>query len=157
MADLTVTITESVVLNNADQGGTHTLTVTGVDDVYKRIVTCTNAQETTLAHFATEDHTSDAAIDLENVKYIRVTNLHSSDGVDLSLQISADEDGAADDSTTILLDAGKSFMMGTIHDGIAANSAAAGIVTTLVDLESLIARPPGSNPCQVEVFIASVV
>jgi hypothetical protein len=157
MADLTVTITESVVLNNADQGGTHTLTITGVDDVYKRIVTCTNAQETTLAHFATEDHTSDAAIDLENVKYIRVTNLHSSDTVDLSLQISTDEDGASDDSTTILLDAGKSFMMGTIHDGIATDSTGASMVTTLVDLESLIARPPGSNPCQVEVFVASVV
>ena len=157
MADLTVTITESVVLNNADQGGTHTLTVTGVDDVYKRIVTCTNAQQTTLAHFATEDHTSDGAIDLENVKYIRVTNLHSSDGVDLSLQISADEEGAADDSTTILLDAGKSFMMGTIHDGIQTSDANATIITSLVDLENLIARPPGSNPCQVEVFIASVV
>ena len=157
MATLSVTITESVVLNNADQGGSHTLSITGVDDVYKRIVTCTNAQETTLAHFATEDHTSDAAIDLENVKYIRVTNLHSTDGVDLSLQISTSENATGEDSATIWLDAGKSFMMGTIHDGIAVADDAATFITTLVDLESIIARPPGSNPCQVEIFVASAV
>ena len=108
MADLTVTITESVVLNNADQGGTHTLTVTGVDDVYKRIVTCTNDVDTTLAVFRADDHTADSAIDIENVKYIRVTNLDSADPINISLQIDTGTDGA-DHQTTILLNEGKSF------------------------------------------------
>ena len=39
MADLTVTITESVTLNGGARGSTNTLTVAGVDDVYHRIIT----------------------------------------------------------------------------------------------------------------------
>lgn len=156
MADLTVTITESVVLNNADQGGTHTLTVTGVDDVYKRIVTCTNDVDTTLAVFRADDHTADSAIDIENVKYIRVTNLDSADPINISLQIDTGTDGA-DHQTTILLNAGKSFMMGGADEHIATSDDGAGLDTSLNDLESIIAQPTGSDAAQVEVFIASVV
>ena len=156
MADLTVTITESVVLNNADQGGTHTLTVSGVDDVYKRIVTCTNDVDTTLAVFKVDDHTGDSAVDIENVNYIRVTNLDSANSVNISLQIDTGADGA-DHQTTILLNAGKSFMMGGADEHIATSDDGAALDTTLNDLESIIAHPTGSAAAQVEIFIASVV
>mgnify|MGYP003656871465 CR=1 FL=1 len=39
MADLTVTLTETVTLNGSARGSTNTLTVSGVDDVYHRIIT----------------------------------------------------------------------------------------------------------------------
>ena len=51
MADLTVTLTESVTLNGAARGSTNTLTITGVDDVYHRIVTVPSGVDTTLASF----------------------------------------------------------------------------------------------------------
>ncbi len=165
MATLTVTITESLPdYNGADNDLTLTnsLAMTGVDDIYHRIITCPAADGavsgTTLAKFSAAVNTADgvAALDLDNVKYIRVTNLDGSNPVTLSLQVSADEDGAADDSASILLEAGKSFLMGTPHDGIAVDSTGRTTITSLVDLESIVADP-AAETVKVEVFIASVV
>ena len=157
MADLTVTITESVTLNGAARGSSNALTVTGVDDVYHRIVTVPSGGDTTLVNFHAAVSTSDSSLDVENVKYIRVTNLDSSNPVNLSLQVDAGEDdSAADASATILLEGKKSFIMGSPSDGIAVDDDAATIVTTLNNLESIIADS-ASAAVQVEIFIASVV
>ena len=165
MATLTVTLTESLPDYNGSDNDltlTNALTISGVDDIYHRIITCPGADGgisgTTLVKFSAAVNTVDgaAALDLDNVKYIRVTNLDSSNSVTLSLQISNDEDGAADFSSSILLEAGKSFLMGTPHDGIQVSDANANVITTLVDLESIIADP-AANDVKVEVFIASVV
>ena len=93
-------------------------------------------------------------MDLESIKYIRVTNLDSTNSVNLSLQIAGGEDGSANMSATVLLEAGKSFMLGTVHDGIAVDDDAAGIVTALTDLESILVDS-ASNAVQLEVLIAS--
>jgi hypothetical protein len=45
--------------------------------------------------------------------------------------------------------------MGTPHDGIQVSDANATIITTLVDLESILIDP-GANAVSVEVIIASV-
>jgi hypothetical protein len=157
MADLVVTITESVTLNGAARGSSNALTVTGVDDVYHRIVTVPSGGDTTLVSFHAAVSTSDSSLDVENVKYIRVTNLDSSNPVNLSLQVDAGEDdSAADGSATLLLEAKKSFVMGSPSDGIAVDDDAATIVTTLNNLESIIADSV-SAAVQVEIFIASVV
>jgi len=156
MADLTVTLTEAVTLNGGSRGSTNTLTISGVDDVYHRIVTCPASSDTTVATFEAASSTADGALDLQETKYIRVTNMDASNPVNLSLQVSNDEDGAADFSSTILLEAGRSFIMGAPHDGIQVSDANATIITTLVDLESILVDP-GSNAVQVEVFVAGVV
>ena len=66
-----------------------------------------------------------------------------------------EDDSAADSSAaTILVAAGRSYIMGTPEDGIAVSDANATIVTTLNDLESILVDP-GSNAISVEVFIAS--
>ena len=86
-----------------------------------------------------------------------MTNLDSSNSVNLSLQIDAGEDdSSADDTAGLLLEAGKSFMMGTPSDGIAVNSDAATLITdgTFKNLESIIIDS-GTNAVQVEVFVAS--
>ena len=157
MADLTVTITESVTLNSVDQGATTSLTIGSVVETFKRIVSCPT--DTTIATFRStpsDGSLSDGALDVEDVRYIRVTNLDSTNPVNLSLQIDVGEDdSAADASCTILLEAGKSFIMGTPSDGIAVDDDAAGIVTSLVNLESILVDPL-SNEVAVEVFIASV-
>ena len=58
-------------------------------------------------------------------------------------------------SASILLEAGKSFVLGTVHDGIAVSDANATIVTALTDLESILMNP-GSNAINIEVFVASI-
>ena len=157
MADLTVTITESVTLNGAARGSTNTLTVAGVDDVYHRIITVPANVDTTLVNFHATVGASDSSLDVENVKYIRCTNLDSSNPINLSLQVDVGEDdSAADASATILLEAGKSFVMGSPSDGIAVDDDANTIITTLNNLESIIADSAAAA-VQMEIFVASVV
>tara|TARA_R110002020_G_scaffold156939_2_gene339182 strand:+ start:1129 stop:1605 length:477 start_codon:yes stop_codon:yes gene_type:complete len=153
-ATLSVTHTESITLNNREQGGTKTYTIASIADVYKRTVTCPAGSDTTVATFQTLTSTSDNALDLELTKYIRVTNLDSSNSVNLSLQVAGAEGGTANMSTTILLAAGETFTMGVPHDGIGIDDDAAGIITSLNDLESILIDP-GSNAVAVEVFVAS--
>ena len=155
MATLTTTIRESVTLNNAEQGGTITKEITGINNVFKRIVTCVDDQDCTIATFQTATNTSDGAIDLEDVRYIRVTNLETSHPCNLSLQVAGGEDGSANMSSSHLLQAGESFILHVVHDGIAVKDDAATIVTALTDLESLLVDPL-SEDVKVEVFVASV-
>jgi len=154
-AAMTVTITENITLNGQAQGGTNTFSVGSVNEIYKRIVTCVDDTDCTIATFQTATNTSDGAIDLEDVRYIRVTNLDDTNPMNLSLQVAGGEDGTANMSSTILVEAGKSFIMGSAHDGIAVKDDGATIVTALNDLESLLVDPLSEN-IDVEVFIASV-
>lgn len=154
MGVLTVSIKEELTLNGAQQGGVNTVSIASVTQSFKRVVTCPTGVDTTVAVFQAGTNTQDGALDLEDVKYLRVTNLDASNSVNLSLQISTAENGTADSSCTVLLQAGKSFIMGAVHDGIAVDDDAATIVTTLTDLESIIVDP-SSNNVTVEVFIAS--
>lgn len=153
MANLVTTITESITLNGKERGSTNSLTIGSVTEIFHRIVTCPSGQDTTVATFQAATNTSDGALDLDNVKYIRLTNLDDSNPINLSLQVAGGEDGTANMSTTVLVAAGRSFIMGSPHDGIALDDDAASIVTSLADLESLLVDP-SSNNVTVEVFIA---
>lgn len=161
MATLKVKIQEDIILENQNYGSKRTLEISSIDEIYKRIVTCPANSETTVVHFkqvagAAGGATKfDGALDVQDVKYIRVTNLDSSNSLTLSLQVEVGEDDSgADASASILLEAGKSFMMGSGHDGINVSDANANLVTDLVDLDSLVVQP-GSNAINVEVFVAS--
>ena len=155
MPTLTVTISESLKLNGSNEGKTNTKSITGINHVFKRIVKCIDDSDCTIASFQTATHTSDNAIDLEDVRYIRVTNLEASNPCNLSLQIAGAEGGTANHSSSHLLQAGESFILHTVHDGIAVKDDAATIITSLNDLESLLVDPLSEN-VTVEVFIASV-
>ena len=153
MATLVSTITESITLNGKERGSTNTLTIGSVTEIFHRIVTCPSGSDTTVATFRAATSTADGALNLDNVKYIRLTNLDDSNPINLSLQVAGGEDGTANMSTTVLVAAGRSFIMGSPHDGIALDDDAASIVTSLADLESLLVDP-SSNNVTVEVFIA---
>ena len=154
---LKVTITEQCYLNGKNQGGSQTFSVSNIDEVYNRVITCPANSETTLAHFhsSVADGTL-APLDIEDVRYIRVTNLDDSTSITLSLQSDVGEDdSAADESASLLIEAGRSFIMGVPNDGIGISDANANLVTDLVDLESLVVFT-GSAAIDVEVFVASV-
>ena len=154
MANLTVTLTESVTLNGSVRGSTNQLTITGIEQVMERKVTIPASADTTVLLAKSTVATSDGAIDIQDTKYIRITNLDSTNSVTLSLQVDVDnDDSAADESCSILLEAGKTFMLGTPHEGIAANSSTSAIQTTLHDLESILVDS-GSNAVKLELFVA---
>ena len=161
MADLIVTIREELTLNGDSHGAKNTLTISDIDEVFRRIVTCPANNETTIARFRSSvgnvsgTATFDSALDVQDVKYVRVTNLDSSNSLTLSLQVEVGEDDSgADTSASILVEAGKSFILGSPHDGINLSDTNANLVTDLVDLDSLVVQP-GDNAINVEVYIAS--
>ena len=154
-ANLKVKITEEIILNGKDQGSSNTLTIGSIKDISKRIVTIAADDDATVLVFKSTTASADGALDKDTVKYIRITNLDDSNSVNISLQLDSDEDNsAADLSVTHLLEAGRSFMMGTPDEAVHADDDAATIVTALTDLESIIVDP-GSNAGTVEVFTAS--
>ena len=161
MANLKVTIREELTLNDYDHGARNSLVIADIDEVFRRILTCPANNETTIARFrssvgnASGTATFDSALDVQDVKYVRVTNLDSSNSLTLSLQVEVGEDDSgADTSASVLVEAGKSFIMGSPHDGINLSDTNANLVTDLVDLDSLVVQP-GSNAVDVEVYIAS--
>jgi len=159
MATLTVTIKESVSLNGKDRGSTNTLSVAGINDIYHRIVTCpSGVSDLTLAAFTNEMTGRDGAIDRDLVKYIRITNLESSNSVILNIQQREDEHASSvgDKNLGVLLSAGKSFILGETSDCIDVAGGANDIdaLTDLHDVESIMVDPLAAA-CKVEVFIAS--
>ena len=159
MADLTVTITESVTLNGAARGSSNALTVSGINDVYHRVITCPDDSQVAVATFkSTLNNTTEQVLDMELVKYIRITNLDASNPVILNLMIDTNEDdSAADKSASIQIEAKKSFVYGSTVDSIDVDDDAATInsaLSSLVDLRSIVVDPL-SEAVQVEVFIAS--
>ena len=146
MADLKVTITEDISLNNKARGSTNTLTVTGINHTMDRIVTCPASQTTTIATFNSNVYGAANAVDLEDTRYIRITNLDSSNAVELAVV------GAAT-IYQVSLAAGHSHILGPPDDCMLAEADTSPSFGTMADLASIQVNP-GSNAVKVELFIA---
>ena len=149
MADLTATITEAVVLNGSLRGSSNSITTTGIGDVFERIVTCAHSQTTTIATFAAAPYTSAGAIDRDNAKYIRVTNLDTTNEIELAVV------GVAT-SYIVRLRAGASHLLFNGDDiikGAGSTTIVFGVTDELANLE---ARPIGANDIQLELFVGLV-
>ena len=152
---LRVNIEEHIILNGKQQGGTNTFSIASIKDVTKKIVTIAADDDATVLVFKSTTAIADSALDKENVKYIRITNLDSANPVNISLQLDSDEDNsAANIQSTNLLEAGRSFIMGSPDEAVQVHDSSATISSALTDLESIIVDP-GSNAGTVEVFVAS--
>jgi hypothetical protein len=149
MADLTTTITESVSLNGSTRGSTNVITTTSVVDVFERILTCTHSQTTTVAVFASTPHASAGALDVENCKYLRVTNL------------SADQDMKVAFITTntnyqVTVRAGGSHVLFQAEEGAIGETDTSPAFGTLEDITSVQVRPAATTDIQVEIFVGLV-
>ena len=149
MADLTVTVTESIIVNNAKRGSTNTTTISGITDTFERVITCPHSATTTIATFASNVYDSAGAIDKENVRYIRVTNLSST--LDIELGVA----GAAS-NYTILIPSSQSHIICRADDVMVAEADAVPSYGSLADLAKLEVRPTATTDCDVEIFVASV-
>jgi len=149
MADLTTTITENVVLNGSVRGSTNTLTTTGIVDVFERILTCTHTQTTTVAVFGSTPHSADGALDVENCKYFRVTNL--SDDQDM---IVAFVTAATNYQVTVR--AGGSHILFQAEEVLIGEEDATPAFPTLEDLVTVEVRPSATTDVQVEIFAGLV-
>ena len=114
-ATLKVVISEQIILNGTDQGSKNTLSISGINEVAKRIVSISTT-ETGLLGFATAPSTDLAKsyvagqFDEDDVRYIRITNLDDANHVVLTFR---DEDS---DEFALKLDYGQSFIYNGDHD-----------------------------------------
>ena len=148
MADLTVTISEAVTLNGSVRGTTNNLTISDIIDTFERVVTCPALQTTTIATFATNVYDSVGAIDTQNAKYVRITNLSSEYDMELAVV------GAAT-LYQVHIVAGHSHIICRTDDGMLAEADTSPSFGTMADIASIQARPTAGSDVSVEIFVAS--
>ena len=149
MADLTTTITESVTLNGSTRGSTNVITTTGIVDVFERILTCTHSQTTTIATFAATPHASAGALDVENTKYVRVTNLSADQDMKVALI-------TTNTNYQVTVRAGTSHVLFQAEEGAIGETDTSPAFGTLEDITSIQVRPAATTDVQVEIFVGLV-
>jgi hypothetical protein len=149
MADLTTTITESVVLNGSTRGSTNVLTTSNIVDVFERILTCTHSQTTTVAVFNSTPHGADGALDVENCKYFRITNLSADEDMKVAFVTAAT-------NYQVTVRAGGSHILFQAEEALIAEADTTPNFPTLEDLVTVEVRPAATTDVQVEVFAALV-
>jgi|TARA_R110000823_G_scaffold140075_2_gene270066 hypothetical protein len=149
MADLTTTITENVVLNGSIRGSSNTITTAGIVDVFERILTCAHSNVTTVAVFGSTPHSADGALDVENCKYLRVTNLSTDQDIKLALVTAAT-------NYQVTVRAGGSHILFQAEEALIGEEDASPAFPTLEDLVTVEVKPSASTDVQVEVFAALV-
>ena len=147
MATLKIKIQEDIVLDNQDYGSKRTLEISSINEVMKRIVTCAASQTTTIAVFNSNAYGAAGAIDIEDSKYIRITNLDTSNAVELAIV------GAAT-LYQVNLAAGQSHVLGSANGLMLSEADTSPSFGTMADLGSIQVNP-GGNAVDVELFIAS--
>ena len=149
MADLVTTITETVTLNGSLRGSSNTLTTTNVVDVFERILTCTHSQTTTIAVFNSTPYGADGALDVENCKYLRATNLSEDQDMKLALV-------TANTNYQVTVRAGGSHILFQAEEALIGEEDASPAFPTLEDIVTVEVRPSATTDVQVEVFVGLV-
>lgn len=103
MATLKTTLTETLTLNGKNYGNTISADITGVNNVYQTIITITSAATVFALQF-TAGNAQLGTIKDGDLKYLRITNLDSTNYVDITL-----DDGSGEYSQRIK--AGESFVI----------------------------------------------
>ena len=144
---LKVKIIEEIKLNGKDQGGVSTFNIGSITEVYKRIIACTASQTTTIATFANDVYETVGAIDIEDSKYIRVTNLDAANAIELAIV-------TVYTTYQVKLDAGQSHILGSANDLMLAEADTSPSFGTMADVKSIQVNP-GGNAVDIEIFVAS--
>ena len=143
-ATLSVQISEQITLNGTQYDQTITKSISGIGNVSKRIFSIPASTTVTLATFIST--VTNDQFDVEDVKYIRVTNLDDTDALILTKAFNAT-------SSATELKAQSSVVYFT-PNGNGATSIAG--ITTTDDIESLfVHNSHGGNALDLEVFIAT--
>ena len=153
MATLSVTHTESIILNGEEFGGTNTISFAGIGEISKRIFTITTA-ESVIATFSSAVASAGHYV-AADVRYIRFTNRDGTNFITLTFR------NQDNDEVAIKLDAGQSFVWNADNSGgmvdvfNATQDADAASSTNFGSLTNIQADAD-TGSCNLEVIIASV-
>jgi hypothetical protein len=144
MATLTTKISESVTLNGNVFGNEQTKTHTLITTVRQDVINVDSSASTELFNFAAA-RAGLGTIEDAKSKYIRLTNLDSSNFVTINLML----DLSTDEFSSIVLPAGSSFLI--TKDTMKTGS----LTTSLTQLDAIHAKADTAD-CQVEIFVAEI-
>jgi hypothetical protein len=151
-ATMTVTLSESISVNNRDYGSTQSFTVASVANIDRRIVSVSTTEVTLM----TFDTVMSAGQSIPGkVKYIRFTNLDDTNFITLTFK------NENNDECAIKLDAGNSFIWagdnsaGMVDVMNATESADANSDVALGDMKDIQADA-NTAACDLEIFVAEV-
>jgi len=153
MANLTVTIQEDLTINSSQAGGTITQTISGINDVYKRTVPCAASASTTVVTFAESEATAVGALSVADTKYIRITNLDTTNSVEVAYTLGTLGEEASLFQAT--LGPGSSHVFDRASQLALIEADGSPSFGTMGDLSKIIVRPVESATVRVEVLIAS--
>ena len=160
MATLTVSVKEAITLNNVDYGSERSLDIASVNEIVKRVVTASTTECGLIGFLSALSSVGVTAnkvgyiagmFDDGDVRYIRITNLDSSNYITLTFR---DEDNT---EFRMKVDAGHSFIYpgensgGFVGTMKASGSALASGLSDLVD----ITVDTDTASCDVEIFVGS--
>ena len=160
MATLTVSVKEAITLNNIDYGSERSLDISSVNEVVKRVVTASTTECGLIGFISAISGVGVSAnivgyvagmFDDGDVRYIRITNLDSSNHIVLTFRYEYNTE------FKMKVDAGHSFIYpgdnsgGVVDTMKAAGSALASGLSDLVD----ITVDTDTASCDVEVFVGS--
>jgi hypothetical protein len=158
MANLTTTITESVVLNGSVRGSTNTITIEDITQVAEKIMEIPGGAEggaaTIIGTWAATVNTAATYqnYDYNDSEYVRVTNLDDT----VILQVAwVSVDGESTDSCRFQLRPGETSMMWETENGKLGEATAPNFATALNNLSYIsVWNPTTGGSVNVELFVA---
>ena len=103
---------------------------------------------TIIANFGATVHAAASNIDVEDTRYIRLSNLDSSNSITVAMV-------GASDNFQVVIPAGHSLVFGTPDDFMLGEADTSPAFASYEDLASIQVNP-GGNAVSVELFVASV-
>jgi len=150
MATLTVTVSESVVLQGRNHGTTNTKTITGITGIFKRIMSISHSAAVAIYTCGTSTASAGSAFDSDEIEYVRLTNVGATT-VDIKVV------GTGNDTIWHQLSAGASLLLFDHSASLEAHNAdVAHGARSLADISSVSAIS-NSSAGKLEVVIADSV
>lgn len=145
MATLTVSIQEEITINGKDRGNTNSISITSVTETFNRVLTASATEQNIIEFQATNP--SGGALANGTCQYLRVTNLDSSNNVDLRVQTSTDTK-----EYLVRIGALESFIL--FNDTMDVNATSANLdgVIDLDQIEVIKAKVPTASTADIEIF-----
>ena len=148
MATLKVKIQEDIILGNQDYGSKKTFEIGSIDQIYRRIVTIPADTTTTIIDFDAAVSSAAGALDVDDVRYLRITNLDSSNNINVGVI-------GASDSAQFVVPAGQSLLFGNTASFMLGETDTSPAFTSFESLSHIMVDSD-SNTVNVELYVASV-
>jgi len=150
MATLTVTHSESIALDGRSRGATHAYNVSNIESVHESSRVLTTSEEQIISMIDTPASNA-LTLDIQLVKYIRLTNLDDTDTISLGIIQTVETAG----NICIKLLPGESFVAGPPEDLIKIAAATDPGHASFLDLQTIEAKAL-TNTAKLEIFVAMV-